>query len=113
MSLSPLLNASPIIQVHAMAAFAAALGCVQLALPNGNRRHRVLGFFWVGLMLLIAFSSLFIHTIKFWGPWQNNENHLRVGPDCHGLVHAVSGTDYVSSIFRFLIAVRTSAIPRK
>jgi len=70
MTLAPLLNASPAIQLHAFAAFTAiALGGAQLALPKGSARHRTFGYAWAGLMLLIAFSSLFIHTIKLWGPF--------------------------------------------
>ena len=41
MSLAPLLQASPVIQVHAVAAMAAfALGIVQLAAPKGTIPHR-------------------------------------------------------------------------
>ena len=70
MSLTPLLEASPIIIVHAFAAFAAiALGAAQLMLPKGSPRHKVFGMVWVGLMTLIALSSLFIHTIRLWGPF--------------------------------------------
>ena len=70
MSLTPLLQASAIIQVHAFAAFSAiALGATQLMLPKGSPRHKVFGIVWVGLMTLIASSSLFIHTIHTWGPF--------------------------------------------
>ncbi len=70
MTLAPLFNATPVIQIHAFAAFAAiALGCIQLALPKGSPRHRAFGYTWVGLMVLIALSSLFIHTIRVWGPF--------------------------------------------
>jgi uncharacterized membrane protein len=70
MTLAPLLHASPVIQIHAFATFAAmGLGGVQLALPKGSPRHRAFGYVWVGLMVLIAFSSLFIHTIRLWGPF--------------------------------------------
>ena len=70
MSLTPLLEASPIIMVHAFAAFAAiALGATQLMLPKGSPRHKAIGSVWAGLMCLIAVSSLFIHTIRTWGPF--------------------------------------------
>jgi uncharacterized membrane protein len=70
MDLAPLLNASPIIQIHAYAAFAAiALGAFQLFLRKGDYRHRHFGYAWVGLMTLIAFSSFFIHSIRMWGPF--------------------------------------------
>ena len=70
MSLAPLLNASPVIQIHAFAAMAAfALGIVQLAAPKGTFPHRTLGWIWVGVMLMVSVSSFFIHDIRLWGPW--------------------------------------------
>ena len=55
MSLAPLLQASPAIQLHAIAAMAAfALGCVQLAAPKGTLPHRTLGYIWVALMVVVA-----------------------------------------------------------
>jgi hypothetical protein len=51
-SLAPLLNADPAIQVHAFAAMAAfALGVVQLAAPKGTLPHRTVGWIWVVLVL--------------------------------------------------------------
>jgi uncharacterized membrane protein len=70
MSLAPLLNAAPEIQVHAFAAMSAfALGIVQLAAPKGTLPHRTLGWIWVALMLVISASSFLIHGIRMWGPW--------------------------------------------
>lgn len=70
MSLAPLLNASPAIQLHAFAALAAfVLGVVQLTAPKGTLPHRTLGWVWVALMAVVAGSSLFIHEIRLWGPW--------------------------------------------
>jgi uncharacterized membrane protein len=70
MSLAPLLNASLPIQVHAFAAMAAfALGLVQFAAPKGTLPHRTLGFIWLTLMLVVAFSSFWIHEIRMLGPW--------------------------------------------
>ena len=70
MTLEPLLNASPVIQAHAYAAFAAILvGASQFALPKGDPRHRAVGWLWAALMMLIAGSSLFIHTIRTFGPF--------------------------------------------
>ena len=64
MSLTPLLNAAPEIQVHAFAAMAAfALGIVQFTAPKGTLPHRTLGWIWVGLMLVISASSFLIHGI--------------------------------------------------
>ena len=70
MSLAPLLNASPTIQIHAFAAMAAfALGVVQLGAPKGTFGHRTVGFIWVALMLLVCISAFFIHELRIWGPW--------------------------------------------
>ena len=70
MSLAPLLNAEPVIQVHAFAAIAAfVLGIVQLSAPKGTLPHRTLGWIWVVLMLVISASSFLIHGVRMWGPW--------------------------------------------
>lgn len=70
MSLAPLLNAAPEVQVHAFAAMAAfALGAVQLGAPKGTLPHRTLGWIWVVLMAVISGSSFLIHGIRMWGPW--------------------------------------------
>src|SRR5262249_37525851 len=70
MTLTPLLNASPVIQIHAFAAIAAfAVGVVQLTAPKGTIPHRLVGWSWATLMLTVAISSLFIHEIRLWGPW--------------------------------------------
>ncbi|MHB9363989.1 DUF2306 domain-containing protein [Mesorhizobium sp. W067] len=58
MSLGPLLSARPPIPWHAFAALAAlAIGATQLALPKGTTRHRVVGYTWAALMLVVAISS--------------------------------------------------------
>jgi uncharacterized membrane protein len=70
MSLAPLLEAEPVIRVHAFAAMAAfVLGGIQLIAPKGTLPHRVVGWTWAGLMLVIAASAFFIHQIRLWGPW--------------------------------------------
>jgi uncharacterized membrane protein len=70
MSLAPLLNASPVIQVHAFAAMSAfALGLVQFAAPKGTLPHRTIGWIWVALMATIAVSSFWIHSIRLVGPF--------------------------------------------
>jgi uncharacterized membrane protein len=69
-TLAPLLAASPVIQFHAAFAFAAvALGAVQLLAPKGTLPHRTIGWAWALLMIAVAGTSLFIHTIRMWGPW--------------------------------------------
>jgi len=50
-----------------MAAF--ALGAVQLVGIKGTAWHRGRGLVWVGLMLVVALSSFWIHEIRLWGPW--------------------------------------------
>lgn len=70
MSLQPLLDASPAIQIHAFAAIAAfLLGAAVLFRHKGDRLHRVGGRIWVALMLVVALSSFLIHTIRVWGIW--------------------------------------------
>jgi uncharacterized membrane protein len=70
MNLAPLLDAVPPIPLHAFAAMAAfVLGAVQLSAPKGTLPHRTLGWIWVGLMVAVAVSSLWIHQIRLVGPW--------------------------------------------
>jgi len=70
MSLAPLLNASLAIQLHAFAAMGAfVLGLVQFAAPKGTLPHRTLGFIWLALMLTVAVSSFWIHSIRWVGPF--------------------------------------------
>jgi uncharacterized membrane protein len=70
MSLGPLLSAPPPIPWHAFAALAAlAIGGTQLALPKGTTRHRVMGYAWAALMLVIAISSFWIQQIRLIGPF--------------------------------------------
>ena len=70
MSLAPLLDAAPAIPLHAFAAMTAfVLGVVQLAAPKGTLPHRTLGWIWVGVMMLVALSSFWIHQIRLIGPW--------------------------------------------
>jgi len=70
MTLAPLLDAEPVTQLHAFAALGAfTLGAFQLAAPKGTLPHRTIGWIWVVLMLTIAISSFFIHSIRLWGPF--------------------------------------------
>jgi uncharacterized membrane protein len=70
MTLAPLLNASPAIQLHAFAAMAAfGLGVVQLTAPKGTLPHRTIGWIYVVLMLIVSVSAFFIHELRIWGPW--------------------------------------------
>ena len=70
MSLAPLLDAAPMIQVHAFAAMTAfALGVIQLSLPKGTFPHRTMGWIWVLIMALVCMSSFWIHELRVWGKW--------------------------------------------
>lgn len=70
MSLAPLLEAAPVIPVHAFAAMAAfVLGLVQFAAPKGTLPHRTVGWIWVALMAVVAASSFWIHEIRLVGPF--------------------------------------------
>ena len=70
MNLAPLLDAPPVIRFHAAFAFAAiGFGAVQFLAPKGTLPHRTVGWAWASLMMLVAGTSLFIHTIRMWGPW--------------------------------------------
>ncbi len=70
MTLQPLLDASPAIQVHAFAAMGAfALGLVQFAAPKGTLPHRTIGWIWVSLMAIVCATSFWIHDLRMWGIW--------------------------------------------
>jgi uncharacterized membrane protein len=70
MTLAPLIEASPVIRFHAVLALAAlGVGTAQLVSPKGTAAHRAIGWTWATLMILVAGSSLFIHTIRTWGIW--------------------------------------------
>ena len=70
MDFSPLLNASPVIQIHAaFATLALLLGAVQFFRKKGDATHKAIGRTWVVLMAIVAGSGLFIWTIRIWGPF--------------------------------------------
>jgi uncharacterized membrane protein len=69
-SLAPLLQASPVIQIHAIAAMSAfVLGIIQLSAPKGTIPHRTLGWIWVAIMAVVSVTAFFIHEVRLWGPW--------------------------------------------
>ncbi|MEY9121043.1 putative membrane protein [Bradyrhizobium yuanmingense] len=58
MSLAPLLEAAPVVPLHAFAAMAAlVLGLFQFSAPKGTLPHRTIGWIWVVLMVFVAASS--------------------------------------------------------
>ncbi|MEH3148355.1 MAG: DUF2306 domain-containing protein [Methylobacterium frigidaeris] len=70
MTIDPLLQASPVIQVHAASALAAlVVGAAQFALPKGRSPHLGLGRLWVGLMAVVALSSFGISGLRQVGPF--------------------------------------------
>ena len=65
-----LLNQTNPIPLHAiMAMIAIILGGIQLSMKKGGVIHKLLGRIWVGLMLIVATTSFFIHEIKLWGAY--------------------------------------------
>ena len=65
-----LFNEAHPIPLHAiMAMIAIILGGIQLSMKKGGTIHKLLGRMWVGLMLIVAISSFFIHEIKLWGDY--------------------------------------------
>lgn len=65
MSLQPLLDASPAVQIHVAAVLpAAVLGAYILLNRKGSRLHRLLGRIWMVLMAITSLSSFFIHEIN-------------------------------------------------
>lgn len=70
MDFSILFNELAPIPSHAVAAMAAiVLGGIQLVMEKGTRRHRVMGYVWVGLMAYVAISSFFIYELQIIGPF--------------------------------------------
>ena len=70
MTLTPLLNADPIIQLHVLcASIALLLGPVVLYRQRRDRLHKTLGYVWVFAMGLTALSAFFIHSFPVIGPF--------------------------------------------
>ena len=62
-----LLSQTHPIPIHAIAAMLAIiLGGMQLYMNKGSTTHKLLGYVWVGLILIVSVSSFFIHEIKLW-----------------------------------------------
>jgi hypothetical protein len=73
MSLAPLLLAPFAVQIHAFGAvLTLILAIIQLLMPKGNTRDRVLGYVWAADMMMVAISSFWINGIRWWGQfWAN------------------------------------------
>lgn len=120
MSLQPLLDAAPAIQVHAFAAMAAfALGLVQLTAPKGTLPHRTLGYIWIALMVVIAVTAFWIHELRVWGPWSPihllaiytlvmlplavmHARHRRVVKHRNAMISIFLGALLIAGLFTFL-----------
>jgi uncharacterized membrane protein len=64
MSLAPLLNAPPVLQLHVACALAAlCLGTVQLVRRKSGTAHRLIGWSWVVLILIVSISSFWLHSL--------------------------------------------------
>ena len=58
------------IPLHAMVAMAAIIiGGLQLSLKKGTSLHKFMGRVWVGLMLIVSFTSFFIHELNLFGKY--------------------------------------------
>lgn len=94
MTLQPLLQASPVIQVHAAVALAALLlGALQFGLRRGGGRHRWMGRLWVGLMAVVALSSFGISGLRQVGPfsWIHLLSLFTLTALVRGVLHARRG----------------------
>jgi uncharacterized membrane protein len=70
MTLTPLLNAPIVVQVHAVVALCLViLTLVLFSFKRGSRLHRILGWIWVIAMGCVAISSFWISTIQQFGPF--------------------------------------------
>ena len=67
-----LFNETHPIPFHAiMAMIAIILGGIQLYIKKGGAIHKLLGRIWVGLMLIVATTSFFIHKTKMRGDYSS------------------------------------------
>ncbi len=90
MRISPLLTAPPAIQVHVAAALSAvAIGAFLLRLRGGGELHRRLGWTWVAVMLVVAFSSFAIISSGHFS-WIHGLSVLTIGAALTGAALARS-----------------------
>lgn len=73
MNFAPILEASPTVKIHFVAAvIALGLGVVQFAAPKGTLPHRTIGWTWMALMAVMILTSLFIRDRFMWGPFSSS-----------------------------------------
>jgi uncharacterized membrane protein len=90
--LSGLARASPVVKVHLFAALVAiGLGAVLMLSRKGARFHRVAGWIWVALILVVAGSSLFITGLN---------------GDRWSLIHLLSGWTMITAPLALVAARR-------
>ena len=69
-TLAPLLDAAPLVQLHAGAALVSVvLGPFVLFRRSRDRWHRVGGYVWISAMAVVALSSFGIRTFAVVGPF--------------------------------------------
>ena len=65
-----LLSQQSPIPLHAIIAILAIIiGGIQLTLKKGTSLHKFMGRIWVILMLIVSFTSFFIHELNLWGKY--------------------------------------------
>lgn len=70
MTIAAFTDASPVVQLHTVAALVALIiGPVALYRARRDRWHRRLGYVWVGMMVFVAGSGFFIQTLAVVGPF--------------------------------------------
>lgn len=70
MTIEPVLNASPIVQFHLLAAVLAIVtGPLALFRKRRDLLHRVTGYVWVSAMFTLATSGFFLHDLAVIGPF--------------------------------------------
>jgi uncharacterized membrane protein len=70
MTLAPLVDATPMIQIHTvLALMALVLTGAILVLRKGTTYHRFLGRIWVLMIGIVALSSFWINTLHWIGPF--------------------------------------------
>tara|TARA_R110002124_G_scaffold158839_2_gene326006 strand:- start:47 stop:445 length:399 start_codon:yes stop_codon:yes gene_type:complete len=70
MTLTPLIQAPLIIQIHTFLAIGAVVLTIAIfSLRKGSPLHRTMGWAWVILMAVVAISSFWIHQLRVIGPF--------------------------------------------